>query len=194
MKLIYLTGNWAKIKQAKLLFEPLGIEIDNKKIEVPEIQADHMEEVARYSAKWASDELKENVLANDTGLIIKALNGFPCVYTHYVSDTIGEDGILKLMEGKEDREACFSQTLAYCEYGKEPVTFTSVTKGTIAKKKEGTFGWTWDFIFIPDGKDKALGCFEDEERFAMWNDECYYLLADYLKKKEETYEHRIKKD
>lgn len=183
VKIMYITGNWAKLKQARNLLEPLGIEVDNLKLDVPEIQADHMEEVAKFKAKWASNELKQAVLVNDNGLIIKALNGFPCVYTHYVQDTIGEAGILKLMEGVEDREACFSQTLAYCEYGGEPVTFTAITKGSIAYEKDGQYGWSWDFIFIPDGKDKVLGCFEDDERLAMWNDDCYYELANYLKGK-----------
>ena len=32
------------------------------------------------------------------------------------------------------------------EYGKEPVTFTSYTYGTIAKEKQGQYGWSWDFI------------------------------------------------
>lgn len=181
MKITYITGNWAKLKQAKNLLEPLGIEVDNLKLDVPEIQADHMEEVAKFKAKWASNELKQAVLVNDNGLIIKALNGFPCVYTHYVQDTIGEDGILKLMEGIEDREACFSQTLAYCEYGGEPVTFTAITKGRIAYEKDGQYGWSWDFIFIPDGQDKVLGCFEDDIRLNMWNDDCYFELVEYLK-------------
>ena len=183
MKITYITGNWAKLKQAKNLLEPLGIEIDNLKLDVPEIQADHMEEVAKFKAKWASNELKQAVLVNDNGLIIKALKGFPCVYTHYVQDTIGEDGILKLMEGIEDREACFSQTLAYCEYGGEPVTFTAITKGSIAYEKDGQYGWSWDFIFIPEGQDKVLGCFEDDIRLNMWNDDCYFELVEYLKEK-----------
>ena len=32
MKITYITGNWAKIESAKLFFEPLGFEIDNKKM------------------------------------------------------------------------------------------------------------------------------------------------------------------
>ena len=181
MKITFITGNWAKLAQAKKLLEPLGFEVDNLKMDVPEIQADTMEEVAKFKAKWASNELKQDVLVNDNGLMVKALNDFPCVYTHYVQDTIGEDGILKLMEGIEDREACFSQTIAYCKYGEEPITFTAVTKGKIAYEKDGKYGWSWDFIFIPEGKDKVLGCFEDDERLSMWNDNCYYELADYLK-------------
>ena len=67
MKITLVTGNWAKIAQAKGFLEPKGIIVDNVKMDTVEIQADSVEEVARYSAKWASDELKANVVKNDTG-------------------------------------------------------------------------------------------------------------------------------
>ena len=139
-KITYVTGNWAKIESAKQILEPLGIEIDNIKMETTEIQANTVEEVAMYSAKEASEKLKCNVLKNDTGLFIEELNGFPGPYTHYVDDTLGEDAILKLLEGKENRNASFKEAFAYCEYGKEPIVFTSITKGTIAKEKAGKYG------------------------------------------------------
>ena len=107
MKITYVTGNWAKIKSARQILEPLGFEIDNIKIDTPELQDDSIENVAKYSAKWASEELKCDVLKNDSGLCIDALNGFPGPYTHYADDTIGEDGILKLLAGVENRKAHF---------------------------------------------------------------------------------------
>ena len=182
-KITYVTGNWAKIASARQILEPLGYEIDNIKMETIEIQADDVEDVAKYSAKWASEELKCDVLKNDSGLFVESLNGFPGVYTHYVDDTLGEDGLLKLLEGVENRNACFVEAFAYCEYGKEPVVFKSITKGTIAKEKSGKYGWSWDFIFIPDGKDKTLANYPDDERFLLWNTEAYHKLADYLKNK-----------
>lgn len=184
MKITYVTGNWAKLKSAKMILEPLGFEIDNKKIDCPEIQADTIEDVANYSSKYASEYLKCNTLKNDTGLVISALKGFPGPYTHYIEDTIGEDGILKLMQNEKNREAYFIECLSYTEYGKEPICFVSKTKGTIAYEKSGKFGWSYDFIFIPDGKDKTLANFDDEERFKLWSDEGYLKLAEYLKNKE----------
>jgi len=182
MKITLVTGNWAKVAQAKEVLEPLGIEVDNVKIDTPELQLDTVEEVAAYSAKWASDKLKCNVVKNDTGIVIDALKGFPGPYTHYVQDTIGETGVLKLLKGEENRKAKFVQALAFCEYGKEPLVFTSITEGTIAKRKSGKYGWCWDFIFIPSGKDKTLGSFKDEERFKLWNDTGYKQLSEYLLK------------
>ena len=81
MKITYITGNKAKVGLAKQFLEPLGIEIDNRKIQCPEIQADTFEEVAKYSSKYASEILKCDVLKNDSGLVVEALNGFPGVRT-----------------------------------------------------------------------------------------------------------------
>ena len=181
-KITLVTGNWAKIAQAKEFLEPFGIEVDNVKMDTVEIQADSIEEVAAYSAKWASDKLKANVVKNDTGIMIDALGGFPAAYTHYVGDTIGEKGILKLMRGEENRKARFVQVLAYCEYGSEPVVFKSITEGSISKRLQGEYGWSWDFIFIPEKKEKTLGSFKDDVRLKMWNDTGYKQLIDYLKK------------
>ena len=58
MKITLVTGNWAKVAQAKSVLEPMGHEIDNIKMDTVEIQADTVEEVAAYSAKWASEQLK----------------------------------------------------------------------------------------------------------------------------------------
>lgn len=40
MKITLVTGNWAKIAQAKEVLEPLGVQVDNVKIDTVEIQAD----------------------------------------------------------------------------------------------------------------------------------------------------------
>ena len=156
-KIIYVTGNWSKIMSAKQILEPLGIKVNNIKMETTEIQADTVEEVAMHSAKEASDKLKCTVLKNDTGLYVEALGGFPGPCTHYVDEKIGEDGLLKLLENENNRNACFIEAFAYCEYGKDPIVFKSITKGKIAREKSGTYGWSWDFIFIPDGYDKTMG-------------------------------------
>ena len=183
MKITYVTGNKAKIDSARLYLEPLGIEIDNIKIDCPEIQANSNEEIANYSSKYASEYLKCDVLKTDCGLYIPALRGFPGPYTHYVDDTIGEEGILRLMENIENREAYFIECLSYTGYGEEPICFISKTKGRIAYAKNGEYGWSWDFIFIPDGKDKTLACYKDEERYMLWDMSGYKKLAEYLKSK-----------
>lgn len=181
----YITTNKFKVLVAKENLEPLGIEVAAKSIDCPEIQADTIEEVAKFSSKYASDFLKEDTLKNDSGLMIPALNGFPAAYTKYVDQTLGVEGVLKLMEGVEQRDAYFLEVLAYTEYGKDPITFTSKTEGTLAKVKSGDNGWSWDFIFIPKGFDKTMACYPDDERWKFWDNSAYEKLAEYLKEKEE---------
>ena len=181
-KITLVTGNWAKLINTRNKLKPYGIEVDNIKMETVEIQADTAEEVAAYSAKYAADILGRDVLKIDSGLYVDTLKGFPGPYTHYCEDTIGNKGLLKMMEGKKNRKAEFREALAYCSPGKDPVVFSSITKGTIALKESGKFGWSWDFLFIPDGKDVTLGHFEDEERFNLWDDSAYKQLGEYLTK------------
>ncbi len=182
-KITYVTGNWAKIASARQALEPLGFEVDNIKMETPEIQADDVTEVAKYSAKWAANELNCPVLKNDTGLFVEGLNGFPGVYTHYVDDTLGVDGLLKLMDGLDNRKAYFKECIAYCEPGKEPIVFEGITNGIIDTKKSGTYGWSWDFVFIPEGENQTLGCFEDDKRWKFWSLDAYKNLVKYLENK-----------
>ena len=183
-KITFVTGNWSKIKSTQEILEPCGIKVEQVKMDTEEIQADTVEEVAKHSAKEASEKLKKDVLKNDTGLFVEALGGFPGPYTHYVDEKLGEDGLLKLLEGVDNRKAAFIEAFAYCEYGKDPIIFKSITKGRIAKEKSGKYGWSWDFIFIPEGSQKTLGNYPDKERCLMWNTDAYHELAKYLNDKE----------
>lgn len=183
-EITFVTGNWAKIGSARMILEPLGIKVNQIKMDTTEIQCDDINEIAKFSAKEASDKLKCAVLKNDTGFFVEALNGFPGPYTHYVDETLGEDGLLKLLEGVENRRAYFKEAYAYCEYGKEPVVFNAYTYGTILTEKHGQYGWSWDFIFQVDGTDQALACYPDEERLLIFSHEGYEKLAEYLKDKQ----------
>ncbi len=180
----YVTGNWAKIASAKQFLEPLGYEIDNIKMETPEIQANDVSEVAKYSAKWAANELNKAVIKNDTGLFINNYNGFPGVYMKYMDDTLKEDGLLKLMENIEDRSCYLKESIAYCEPGEEPIVFEGITEGSIATVPDGEYGWgIIDHLFIPKGESKTLGCFPDEERWNFWSLVAYKKLVEYLENK-----------
>jgi hypothetical protein len=80
-----------------------------------------------------------------------------------------------------DRKAYYEECLCYTQYGKEPVCFVSRTYGTIATEKSGKFGFSWDYIFIPDGEEKTMANFPDEKRYKFWISDAYPQLANYLK-------------
>ena len=179
-QITYVTSNSYKIELAQRILQPLGIEVVQKKIYCPELQDDDILNVSKYSAKYAANQLQQPVIKNDSGLIIEALNGFPGPYTSYIEDTITEDGILNLMQNKENRAAYFLEVVSFCEPNKEPISFVSKTFGFISKEKRGEYGWSFDRIFIPKGEEKTLAQFEDDERWKFWSNDAYLNLKNYL--------------
>lgn len=182
-QIVYVTGNKLKIDYLRSVLDSNEFEIIGKKIECPEIQSDNIEEVAAYSAKWASDFLKCDVLKNDSGLVLPALNGFPSAYSKYVEQTLQADGMLALMRGKQNREGYYLDAFAYCEYGKEPVVFSQKSYLTIAKRKSGKNGSYFDKIVIAKGHDKTMANLSYDKFLKCFNNDGVYALAEYLKNK-----------
>ena len=130
-----------------------GIETVQENIPCPEIQADTLEEVVSFCIKWL--EGTEGVfLIDDSGLFIDALHGFPGVYSAYAFKTIGNDGILRLMENVPEgkRTAHFETVFALGGTG-ETLLFRGACPGKIACQPGGMHGFGYDPIFIPDDGD-----------------------------------------
>lgn len=65
--LVYVTGNEIKFNVASKTFKNTGITLLQKKLETPEIQSKSVQEVAKYSASWASEKLGKPVIVTDAG-------------------------------------------------------------------------------------------------------------------------------
>ncbi|NJE04220.1 XTP/dITP diphosphatase [Thermococcus sp. MV11] len=162
MRLAFITSNPGKVEEARKYFEPLGVEVYQLKVDYPEIQADTLEEVAEYGARWLAERLDGPFFLDDSGLFIDALNGFPGVYSAYVYRTLGVDGILKLMEGVEDRRAHFRSVIAY--WDNELYLFTGRVEGEITREKRGTMGFGFDPIFKPTGFEETFAEMTTDEK------------------------------
>jgi XTP/dITP diphosphohydrolase len=127
-----------------------------------EIQADTLEEVAAFGIKEVMNKLEAPVMIEDAGLFINALKGFPGVYSAYVQKTIGNPGILKLMNGVKDRDAAFQSVVCYAEPGMESRFFQGEVRGRIGFEARGDKGFGYDPIFYVGGK--SLGETELEEK------------------------------
>lgn len=182
-EITFLTGNKLKIENAKEALEPEGFQVKSIKIDIPEIQAKDVSDVAKHSAEVAAKLLQSPVITSDMGLFIESLNGFPGVYTRYVYETIGIDGLLRLMEGLKNRKAYFKETIAYCEPGMEPISFDCFTYGSISFNKSPHKPTNWDYVFIPDGTEQFLSDLPKEEKWKYWSLDSYKQLAEYLNNK-----------
>lgn len=179
MKITFITGNKHKVKEAKHIFENFGIELEHLNLGYHEIQGE-LVEVASFGAKDVASRLKEPVIVEDAGLFIKALNWFPGAYSAYVQETIGNKGILKLMNNVDDRYAEFRSVVGFCRPNSEPETFLGAVKGHISYKEKGSHGFAFDPLFNPERYEKTFGELKTEvknefshrrkafEKFAIW--------------------------
>ena len=71
----------------------------------------------------AYEKCKKPVIIEDDGLFINSLSGFPGPYSSYIFDTIGNNGILKLLGN--NRDAQFVAIIAFCDSSNEPTLFES---------------------------------------------------------------------
>jgi len=160
----FVTGNKGKYAEARAIFGDL-IQMD---IGYTEIQADSLEEVAAYGMKEVASrltgegQLDRAVMLEDAGLFVEALKGFPGVYSAYVQKTVGNSGILRLMEGEQNRSAYFKSVVAYIEPGMDPVMFTGEVHGQIGFEARGSKGFGYDPIFYIG--DESLGEMDIESK------------------------------
>lgn len=119
-----------------------------------EPQADSVEEIARAKAEQAYAVLGVPLIVDDTGLFIDALSGFPGPFAAYVQDTIGNAGVLRLMEGRERRNAHFATAVVYADADGIRV-FSGRVDGTITTAERGTEGFGYDPVFAVGAKTLA---------------------------------------
>jgi len=164
----FVTGNQTKILHANEAIQKFGYETVGKKLDIIEPREEDPEKIVIEKAIQAFAILKKPLIVEDSGIFIKALNGFPKTFVHFVEDSIGIINIIKMMEGVTDRYVEFRQSLAYIEPGmKEPKVFSYVdgnytiaNRVWIPKYESGEF----DKILIPPGESQPLCMFSKEWR------------------------------
>ena len=164
-EIYFVTSNKGKVESAKRQLDGINVEIFDYDLIEP--RSDDVKEIAEYKVKEAYEVLKKPCMALDAGFFIEELNGFPRAFVHFALDTLGIEGILKQMEGVDNRKCYFKECLAYYDgenflyfYGNNEGTLSTSIRGNDTDKK-----WSdlW-YIFIPYGYDKTLAEMTDEER------------------------------
>lgn len=155
MRLTLITSNQGKLAEFRSALAPLGLEVLHSDEECDEIQADTLEEVVRSCLAQLKHRGLSNMVIDDSGLFVHALGGFPGVYSSYVLRTIGMDGVLRLLEGREDRGAHFECCIG-ASLGGEDIIVHGRCDGTIATRPSGREGFGFDPIFVPSGFERTF--------------------------------------
>ena len=167
------TSNKGKFREMSRMLEPLGHSVIKEDIPYPEIQAVSLREVVEYGIQWIlendrkpwMDDPDHGFVIDDSGIFIKALKDFPGVYSKFVFYTLGNKGILHLLEDRHNRQALFSTAIMFHWNGRNHY-FEGVSKGNMAWEERGTRGFGYDPIFIPEGEEKTFAEMDMNEKNA----------------------------
>jgi XTP/dITP diphosphohydrolase len=153
VKITVVTSNANKAAEVAAFFKG-EVEVGHISLDIPETRSEDVGEIARAKAGYAYGQLKIPLIVDDTGLSIEALNGFPGPYAAYVQHSIGNAGILKIMEGRQDRAAWFTTAIAFADENGIRV-FRGVLRGHISSSPRGGAGFGYDPIFEVEEKTLA---------------------------------------
>jgi len=166
--IFFATNNIHKFNEARKVLSDQGLAAGMLRVKAVEIQNDKLSEIASASAVDAFKRCHLPVIVEDAGLFVEALNGFPGPYSAYVYKTLGNAGLLKLMENVKCRTAKFQSAIAYCDnVSSSTVCFEGESFGEITTEERkgnvrSSFGF--DPIFQPWGSAQTFAEMTIEEK------------------------------
>lgn len=123
----FITGNANKLREVKAILEPAGVIVRSEAVDLPELQGT-VEDVTLEKCRVAADRVRGPVLVEDTCLCFNALSGLPGVYIKWFHQSIGLDGLNKLLAAYDDKSAQAVCTFAFSGGpGNEPILFQGRT-------------------------------------------------------------------
>lgn len=162
-KIVLSTDNKHKIKEMKAILKNLNIEVLSKSdigLEGFEVLEDGetLEANSIKKAKAIKEKTDFMVMADDSGLFVKSLDGQPGIYSARYAGVPGDDKknnekLLKAMENipMEDRDASFFTVIALVTENGEVITVEGECKGHIGLSPKGDNDFGYDPLFVPAG-------------------------------------------
>jgi XTP/dITP diphosphohydrolase len=127
---------------------------------------------AELKARAAAVASREPALADDSGLVVNALDGAPGIYSarwagiekdFTAAMRRVEDGL----KGKSDRGAHFVSALALCWPDGHCEVFEGSVEGNLVWPPRGTAGFGYDPVFLPDGGTATFGEMDPAAKHAI---------------------------
>lgn len=146
------------------------------------------EQNSRIKADYIFEKYNVNVIADDSGLEVEALENRPGVYSaRYAGEpTNHQANIKKLLhelQGVENRKAKFRTVITLILEG-EYYIFEGDVSGKILTELRGEDGFGYDPLFVPDGFEKTFAEMPaDQKNQLSHRANAIKLLLEYLKTK-----------
>lgn len=173
MKLLMATSNKGKLGEVRALLAPHGIEVlglADLDVEVTIVEdADTFEGNAKKKALALHEATGLAVLADDSGLVVEALDGAPGVYSARFagpgcSDRDNNLLLLEKLDGVTDRNAAFICAMVLIDRRGAVKVTEGRFEGMIATEERGNGGFGYDPVFIPEEWTRTLAEASLEEK------------------------------
>jgi len=161
MQVILATQNRGKVVEMIKILHAHGIDaVMATQPYTAEETGKTFEENAKIKAKACSEAHEGQLaLADDSGIVVDALDGRPGVYSarYGKNDTQRNIKLLEELQGvmKDQRTARFECVMCLHQDGVD-VCFAGTSEGMITPELRGKTGFGYDPIFIPEGYDKTF--------------------------------------
>jgi XTP/dITP diphosphohydrolase len=149
----FVSTNADKVREVREILAPFGLAVRWRRRELPEPQADHLEEVVAAKLDAVRD-VEGATMVEDSGLFIPALGGFPGVYSAHILRIWRFGPILELMRTRP--RAAYYRSVVGVRRGPRRWTFSGEVLGSIAERAAGSGGFGYDPIFVPTGWDRTF--------------------------------------
>ena len=176
MRAVLASHNKKKMKEMREILAQLGVEVISQAeagVDIePEETGTTFEENARIKARAIMEATGLPAIADDSGLVVDALDGAPGVYSaRYGGEGLDDDGrwklLLKNMEGKEDRACRFVCVICCALPDGSEVMSRGTVEGQVAFGPEGDGGFGYDPIFYLPDRGCTMACLPAEEKNAI---------------------------
>lgn len=170
MELVLATHNLHKVREFREMLKAIkNVDIDILSLThfpeytPPEETGETFVENATLKAVHAAAALKKWVLADDSGLVVPALENQPGVRSRRYAgdestDSENRQKLLKELKGKEDldRSAYFECSLAIASPDGLKKVVSGICEGLISTSEKGRNGFGYDSLFIKNDYDKTF--------------------------------------
>lgn len=173
-KIVFATNNAHKLAEVRSIVDEstqiLSLADIGCDVDIPET-ADTLQGNAVMKARFIKDNYGYDCFADDTGLLVDALNGEPGVYSARYAGEAHDSAanmrkLLENLEGIENRKAHFSTVIALIE-GEKLSIFEGAVYGEIIIEPEGEGGFGYDPVFRPEGSDVTFASMSGEAKNAI---------------------------
>ena len=202
-RIVFATNNQHKLQEIRDIlgsdYEVVSLKEIGCDVDIPET-GNTLEENALQKAQYVYDHYHLSCFADDTGLEVEALDGAPGVHSARYAEGTDHDSeanmakLLRELDGKENRKARFRTVICYiekkdvcpcgCTSIKKIHQFDGIVEGHIATEKQGTEGFGYDPIFVPEGYDQSFAQLGEEIKNSISHRaRAVAKLAEFLKNK-----------